>query len=352
MVAVAQIVESFAYGTAKSVQQICQFLPPTDKLTVFYGYRQGTELDIRELDRNVRWLPLPGSGTAKHLTNLRFLNQCLREGFDVVHGHSTFGGYYAKLLGPRIGIATLYSPRGYPFLRQDFSKQTRWLFRKCEQVTSTRCLTVCCGPYEHDIAQKLGGQSVRINNGFHLRRPREAKHLNGGVLGVGRICFQKGFDIFIDIARQLPQIQFTWVGDLQSADGRQVKNLPTNLTILKYMAHPDILKHIEYTSLILLPSRWEGLSRFLIESVCMGKAIVTSPFQGNLDCLEPCPLGTGYTNGFACSNLDEYVQSVQQLCTNDSLLNHMQAASSIFAANNFNIEDIANQWRYLYHSLA
>lgn len=349
MVAIAQVVESFAYGTAKSVMQLCGLLSANDRVTVFYGQRQGTEVDLQNLDPAVDWRALPGKGPTKHMTNLRFLKQALSDNFDVVHGHSSYGGLYSKLLGPQLGLKTLYSPRGFAFLREDFPALGRWGFRQVERLTARRCLTVCCGPYEHQLAQQLGGATTRINNGYVVQPPLAIAELDDFTLGVGRICHQKGFDIFAEVAHRVPSQKFLWVGDVQSEDQSLLKNLPSNLTLISYIAHAELLQSIRTARMILLPSRWEGLSRFLIESVCLGKAIVTSRFPANVDCLDGDSAGA-YQNGFACQSLEEYVAAVSRLGSDDECLHAMQAASHHHANRNFDIDKITDQWRNLYHS--
>lgn len=349
MVAIAQVVESFAYGTAKSVRQLCELLSAHDRVTVFYGQRQGTELDLANLDPAVQWRPLPGEGKSKHVANLRFLQTALADGFDIIHGHSSYGGLYCKLLGPRLGVKTLYSPRGYAFLRADFPALGRWGFRQVERLTARRCLTVCCGPYEHELARELGGETIRINNGFKVQRPSPVSTLDDFALGVGRICHQKGFDIFVEIARRLPGQRFMWVGDVQSRDSSLLENLPSNLTMVSYLPHGELLDLIKAARMILLPSRWEGLSRFLIESVCLGKAIVTSRFPANLDCLDGSETQP-YTNGYACQSINDYTVAVSRLGRDDECLETMQVASHRYASQNFDIQKITEQWRELYRS--
>lgn len=354
MVAIAQIVESFAYGAAKSVCQLCDLLPPDARITVFHGYRQGTDADLRTLSDKVTWRQLPGKGKFWHLENLRFLDDALAADFDTVHGHSSYGGMYAKLLGPRHGLRTLYSPRGYAFLRQDYSAAARTAFRWVERLTAKRCLTIGCGPYEQRLAHQLGGRAVCINNGFQVSPPVPVSDLDRGVLGVGRICRQKGFDTFINVAARLPEVPFVWVGQADDG-GLGPADIPANLTVLPYLDHSELLERIERCYMAFLPSRWEGLSRFLIESVCLGKAIVTSKFPGNTDCLDadaqtatdPNKIGW-YRNGVSCKTVDQYVDAIEDLWRNPGKVEAMQNASHAYATNHFDIRVIAEKWREVY----
>ena len=360
MTRIAHVAESFAYGTAKSVLQLARCVDDSSDVTVFHGHRQGSELDVAE-SGGVRLVPLPGSGKSKHPKNLMFLRKALR-GFDVVHGHSSYGGLYAKLLGPRLfggqtAARTLYSPRGYGFLRMDLRPSTRRLVRMIERATTSRCTTVACGPYEAVLTRELGGEVLTINNGFTVTDPPPVGELNGDILGVGRICLQKGFDRFAEVAGAMPDHRFRWVGDPQRLSDMP-SGTPANLTIDRYLPHAEMLRAIRDCRVIFLPSRWEGLSRFLIEAVCSGKAIVTSDFAGNLDCLDRRHPGTpidgeieAAANGFAATTTAGYVDAIRRL-DDDAALGRAQHASRDYAGDHFEIDSAMDRWRAMYAAAA
>ncbi|MEM8912258.1 MAG: glycosyltransferase [Planctomycetota bacterium] len=350
MTAIAHIAESFAYGTARSVLQLCQSARDLGETTVYYGVRQGTDIELRSLPDSVRLRPLPGTGPMRHVINLRFLRKELKS-FRIVHGHSSYGGMYAKLLGRKLDSPVLYSPRGYAFLRQDLSRPVRSAIRRIEKTTAKWCTTIGCGPYEYELGRKLGGPATCINNGYNVSPPACLQGLDSTVLGVGRICEQKGFDIFTAVARELPDVSFTWVGDVQSTNENEYGPLPENVRLRTYMPHADLLRLIQKSRFVFLPSRWEGLSRFLIESVCLSKAIVTSRFPGNMDCLDGDRRGMEFRNGFACDGESEYVEAIGRLMNDDRLLDQQQTASYEYASNHFDLRVILDQWRQLYETV-
>lgn len=349
MVAVAQVCDAFAYGTAKSIRQLCNFLDPNDRVAVFYGMRQGTKTDIEQYESNIELYELPGKGPTKHLTNMRFLRDHMASGFDVIHGHSAHAGVYVKWVTKRTGVPALYSPRGYAFLREDYPRAVRLAFRVVERMTIHQARTVACGPYEASLARAMGAEPICINNGFQVHTPKPPRSpIQDSILGVGRICYQKGFDLFLETARRCPEQSFVWVGDVQKGVMDRWGKVPDNLTMQAYVPHDELLRMLQDAYCIFLPSRWEGLSRFLIESVCFGKSLITSTFPGNMDCLGPKVTGIQHSNGFACSEVEHYVEAVNRLCNEDGLVESMQQASHAVASENFDIERIAEAWRGLY----
>ena len=346
---VVQIAESFAYGTAKSVKQLVGILKEDHDVTVFYGERDGTGLEQHGLDPSVRWIKLPGTGPLRHLTNLRFLLKQIPNESVVIHGHSSFGGAYAKALGVfRPNSRVLYSPRGYAFLRSDYRWIQRKLFWMFERLTAGLCQTVACGPSELSYAKGMSPKAMQIGNGWEIPTDVDTAQVGSGVVTVGRISMQKGFDLLLEMARKLPAVQFDWIGSEEQGQGQDSmrKNVPANVNIIDYMPHQEVLQKIRSARFVLLPSRWEGLSRFLVESVCLGKAIVTSECEANVDCLRKGDVG--FQNGFKCGNTDEYIAAIQKLLKDDQIVREMQQASLAYARDSFDIETISQQWRDLY----
>ncbi len=351
MAHVAQIVDCFAYGTSKSVMQLCDQLRGDHRFTLYYGQRQGTGVDLPEIPPHVTAVPLPGRGPARHLSNLRFLRQQLTNVFDVVHGHSAHGGMYAKLLGPTAGLRTFYSPRGYSFLRQDLPGVVRAGCRIAERWTARRAVTIGCGPHEASLARSLGGSVLQINNASARRGGLPIDQTDGTILGVGRVCMQKGFDRFVDVARHLPEHRFVWIGQAPTDSPPEFSDLPPNVEQIDYAPHREVLDRIDRCRFVLLPSRWEGLSRFLIEAVCAGKPIVTSRFAGNLDCLAPNDdsILTGwYDNGFASDDVAELTTAVRRLASDDAAAQSAGDASLTLAAGEFDLDRIRDRWSALY----
>lgn len=356
MATIVQTIESFAYGSAKSVKQLCDLLKKDHQVTVFYGTRDGTATEVTDLDPTIRWVALPGRGPMRHLQNLLFLTRQIDPHTNYIHGHSTFGGMYAKLLGFWFRKAKVfYSPRGYSFLREDFSSLQRRAFWWIEWLTSGWCETVTCGPAEQQLADQLRGQHRNINNGVAIPSDVDLNTIGDEILSVGRISIQKGFDIFKQIATAMPNLSFVWMGSAEPSDAHLLTDLPPNVRLIDYQPHAATMARIRAAKLILLPSRWEGLSRVLLESISFGKAIVTSRCPANIDCLAASETPAThderpfeYDNGYACAEVTDYIRALTSLCHDADLLRSKQQASYRHAQRHFDSEVIHRQWRELY----
>lgn len=102
---------------------------------------------------------------------------------------------------------------------------------------------------------------------------------------VGRICHQKGVDVFvqaaIQIANQLPQARFAIVGDIedplikeQCQDSIAYAGLNE---VIRFIGHvDDVAPVIKALDLLVAPSRWEGFGMMLVEAMAAGVPIVAS----------------------------------------------------------------------------
>lgn len=348
---IVHICESFAYGAAKSVSLLAKLMADRGyRVIVYYGLRDGT--DFEDQDPAIEWRVLRGRGRFRHLSNLfqlrRELSELLSGTDTILHGQSSYGGLYAKLLGRWSNTPVLYSPRGYSFLRKDKSSLSRRLFRFTEKKTSAMCKTIACGPYEYSIAKTLSEDSALICNSIEIRESRNRPDIGQGFIGAGRICYQKGFDIFKEIARRNSSMAFTWFGEPDDRWHSLLDDCPPNLSLPGFVGQADLHRELLQCRAVCFPSRWEGLSRFLIEAIAHGKPVICSTFPGNLDCLKS-DLGGGYANGFACRTLADYDAAITTLL-DDMRVVEMQRQSLELARTRFSREVADRLWIETYEA--
>jgi len=355
MTRILHIIESFSYGSAKSSIQLAEMLAAENyNVTVLYGQRDGTELEEVNLPKEITWIKLPGHGGLKHIKNIIAVFTIVRKmkaGNNLIlHGHSSYGGIYAKIVGQLLNLKTLYSPRGYSFLREDASYYSRMIYKCIEKISSKKCMTIACGPHEEKVAAEITKKIVAINNGVIIAESIDTNYVGNGILSIGRISYQKGFDILKEIAFNNPNETFNWVGSCEVTDRHFLQNIPVNLNIIPYLEQDKTMKLLRDCRVVLLPSRWEGLSRVLIEALSLGKAIITSGYGSNLDCLVKSKSSGDYENGFSCSTVQEYTSAIAKI-KDTELLKKMQTQSYLLAQERYNIAGIRLQWLDLYKNI-
>lgn len=99
---------------------------------------------------------------------------------------------------------------------------------------------------------------------------------------MGRIGFQKNPKMFNEIAKSLPELEFTWIGD-----GELRKELTSpNITITGWKERKEVLKILNDNDIFILLSLWEGLPISLLEAMYMKKVCIVSDVIGNRDVTE------------------------------------------------------------------
>jgi glycosyltransferase involved in cell wall biosynthesis len=100
------------------------------------------------------------------------------------------------------------------------------------------------------------------------------------VMGLGYGDHRKGFDIFCDVAKELKEKSFIWVGDLDTNDPRIKKSLnekPDNLRVTGFSS--EISRYFSIADCLLLTSRRDPFPSVVLEA--LGRGIPVVAIHGN-----------------------------------------------------------------------
>jgi glycosyltransferase involved in cell wall biosynthesis len=213
---------------------------------------------------------------------------CRDDAVDLVHLHSTFAGLAGRLLRPK-AHALIYCPHGWAFDREG-SGAMRAAVRVTEAALAPRCdAIVAISRHEFDAARAAGIPAKRlrlVHNGIGPAGPAEhgdpwptgdAAALR--LLFVGRFDRQKGFDVFVDMARALPQAQCVAIGDY-SIDAPTRLQLPANVHAPGWQSHAAVERWMQHADALVMPSRWEGFGLTAVEAMRAGLAVIASRVGG------------------------------------------------------------------------
>jgi glycosyltransferase involved in cell wall biosynthesis len=211
---------------------------------------------------------------------------------DILHLHSTYAGAIGRLVNlfrlPGHRPAIVYCAHGWAFEREgsmtDLGRSAvitaeRWLGRMTDTVINlsesdekqTTQLRIAPGHtriVENAIAPKALGMRDRVDLVRELGLPSGVTN----ILFVGRLDRQKGFDVAIDVMRQLQGQPFHLCLIGQSVtDAPPVHlDLPGNITHIPWIPREDVFKYYDACDLLMMPSRWEGLPITLLEAMRAG----------------------------------------------------------------------------------
>ncbi|MGH3788197.1 MAG: glycosyltransferase [Pseudonocardiaceae bacterium] len=235
----------------------------------------------------------PGTDTVRETQRLRRLIS--EFGPDVVHLHSAKAGLAGRL-AIRGARPTLFQPHGWSWLavRGPTARAALAWERLAARWTD---LLVCVGEGEaaHARRRQVGTRHVVVRNGVDLARftpaDEAARAAARDRLGVdqevplavclGRITRQKGHDVLLrawpQVGQHHPTAQLCIVGDgdllptLRGGAPSGVRFIPPVVDPRPWYAAADV---------VVLPSRWEGLSLTLLEALASGCSVVVSDIPG------------------------------------------------------------------------
>jgi glycosyltransferase involved in cell wall biosynthesis len=258
------------------------------------GGRLAAELGAHGIPR-LHWPATrsPGVATVPETQRLSRLIKAVRP--DVVHLHSAKAGLAGRL-AVRGTRPTLFQPHGWSWLAAA-GATARGALAWERLAARWTDLLVCVGEGEaaHARLQRVGARHVVIRNGVDLTSlaPADERTRTGARdrLGVdrnaplavclGRVTRQKGQDVLLAawplVRRRCPEAQLCLVGDgdllptLRGYASPGVRFVPPAADPRPWYAAADV---------VVLPSRWEGLSLTLLEALASGCPVVVSDIPG------------------------------------------------------------------------
>ncbi|BDR56709.1 glycosyltransferase family 4 protein [Xylocopilactobacillus apis] len=170
------------------------------------------------------------------------------------------------------------------------------------------------------------------------------------VLGVGQIQKRKGFDDFVKLAKQNPDIQFIWAGGFsfgKITDGydsykKIYDNPPANMLFTGIIKRKELASYYNIANLFLLPSYSELFPMSILEALNCNTPIMLR----NLD-LYVDILGDSY---LAEKDVTEMDQNLKYYSKHEDELKEFNKKSRKWA-NLYSEESIYNRWKEYYISL-
>jgi glycosyltransferase involved in cell wall biosynthesis len=281
--------------------------------------------------------------------------------FDIIHGQSSKGGGYARLLALTEPGAIFYTPHAFVTLSPAISRMHRLLYGSIEAILSrvTDCI-VCVSSTERDHARRLGIAAAKIGvivigaDEAHLPSRAGIRAASGFapeqvIVGyVGRMDDQKAPERLVEAAeRILPdhaEISFVMVGDGPKLPSLRARTDAAGLQgRMNWLGFQDAGYQMANFDILVVPSFYEGFARVLLEGLFTGLPIVSTPIGGADEAIEPG------VNGFIVphGDTDRMVDSILRLA-GDATLRRSMGRASRERAQWFTIERMVDGIEELY----
>ncbi|MFB9268754.1 glycosyltransferase family 4 protein [Bradyrhizobium erythrophlei] len=242
---------------------------------------------------------------------------------DIVHLHSTFAGLVIRplLLFMRNRPKIVYCPHGWAFSRETSRLSHRTT--KLVEIVLARLADriVCISGYERKRAIDAGIARERLTlvpNGISGQRPSpragavDWPSQKTRILFIGRLDWQKGYDLLIEMARELAESVDVRVLGSPVVDRQNDIELPANVSLLGWADRYQIDAQLDAADLVIIPSRWEAFGLVALEAMRAAKPIVAFRVGALPEIVEDGVTGV-LGNQVSAASLVETVKKAQQL---------------------------------------
>lgn len=235
---------------------------------------------------------------ALELNNIDYTTDNNNYDYDIIHINTVFPSSVlelkkAKKLNKKI-IFHAHSTQedfrgsfiGSDFIAPFYKKWLMYLYSQADMIITPT-------PYSKRLLEGYGLKQkiYAISNGISLEdyNPtqqqihsfKEYFHLNDEkvIISVGWLFERKGFDTFVEVARELPEYKFIWFGDIElsmptTKIRKLLKELPDNIILPGYVSGDVIKGAYGYADVFFFPSREETEGIVVLEALACKNNIV------------------------------------------------------------------------------
>ena len=208
---------------------------------------------------------------------------------QLIHSHGKGAGLYGRLLSRKTGIKSVHTFHGLHL--DNYNAWQKWLYLKLERwlcSQSQACIAVSNSEYERVLENKIvcKDKLFTILNGVSVAKRKHLLRMHKRVICISRDDPAKNTGLIIQIAKILPDFEFRIVGVEPSKHWNKQLEGINNITMMGLVSENKIIEQMQWASICLSTSLWEGLPLALLEAMSQQVAIVATQVPGNRDLVE------------------------------------------------------------------
>lgn len=226
---------------------------------------------------------------------------------------------------------------------------------KLEKIPSTKLVVIPNG-----ISLDASHTNDSIPHQPNTRPPRTQEYSKAGMadilpnsstpflLFVGRLTEQKGIDLLMQqvdsLLGSLPNFHWVLLGDGPLKQQLQATILTSEnrqrIHLLGWQ--PNALEWIQACSLLLVPSRYEGMPNVILEAMSVARPVVTFPVEGASELLGDCP------QQIVQGSINEFIARVHSLAKDSTELERLGKNNRIRVEHCFELRSQLAKYERLY----
>jgi len=189
---------------------------------------------------------------------------------------------------PKLDDFYPFEKKKYPCKIKAFQKIQTWVAKSADKIITPsfylkKILTEGWGMPEEKI--KVIYNSFSIQN-VECKTPDTVSSILR-ILSVGRLVPWKGFDILIEIIKDIPNASLEIVGNAPDEEKLQRQagdaGLQAKIVFAGSLPHGEVIKKMRFADLFILNSAYEGLSHVILEAMALGLPVAVSRAGGNVE---------------------------------------------------------------------
>lgn len=346
---VLYIVESFSTGVYAIIRDIaCNLDKEKFEVKILHSLRPDSPknymADFAYSNISLQFIDM--SSSSKYLSAItQMKREIVTFRPHTIHLHSSKAGVLGRLASRKYETNLLYSPHGFAFLKTDVRPLVRYTFLQIERIfnrlTPAKIVTVSKGELEK--SHKITNNSTLINNFVDVASIASIDaydHQKFDISTTGRISAQKNPMLFNEIALQLPNLAFIWIGDGPLRSVLTAKNI----TVTGFVPRIQAIQRVKGSKIYLQTSLWEGMPVSILEAMAAAKAIIATDIIGNRDLIED-----GKT-GYLCppSNIEKFLDRITTLVDKPKLRNELEVGAYEYVAAHHDLDEAVKEYETMY----
>ena len=164
---------------------------------------------------------------------------------------------------------------------------------------------------------------------------------------LGRLSYEKGYDLLIEVARRHSEIRFRFAGAQRA---QTIEVLPANVEMAGYLTGDDLQAFIRQCRFIVMPSRcYEGFPMAILEGACYGKPTIGPDHGGFTDIIGKGETAIGRL--FRPGDIDDLEKQVVTLWNAPEACARLGAKAFEKLKREYSTETASRQWDALLREL-
>lgn len=169
----------------------------------------------------------------------------------------------------------------------------------------------------------------------------------GYIAYIGRLSYEKGYDLLVEVARKHPEIKFCFAGAQREKNNTEI---PKNVEFKGYLQKKELSKFIQESRFIVIPSRcYEGFPMAILEAACHGKPAIAPNHGGFTEIIGQGENAIGKL--FEPGNTDDLDKQIAELWNNQTLTEELGEKAFRKLKEHYDSEVVYKQWETLFNKL-